>query len=124
VKLKAIILSAFLLMTAGCGSASGPSSTRVHRAAAASRTARAKGISMPYRLYTHCGIEWARIDGTFWRARQPLSDGSGNPPPGWGSPYQQGTLVFLNSNTAEFTSRAGDVTFTHTAHQGPPAICS
>ena len=33
----------------------------------------------PYELLTHCGITWARIRGTFWKADHPLSDGHGNP---------------------------------------------
>src|SRR5262249_11550969 len=65
----------------------------------------------PYRLYTHCGIEWAQIDGTWWQTDTPLSDGSGNPPRGWANPYQSGTLVFRDASTAEFQSSAGDVTF-------------
>src|SRR5690242_11922651 len=68
----------------------------------------------PYQLYTHCGIEWAKIGGTFWRAKQPLSDGSGNPPAGWGNPFENGTLVFLTPTTAKFHSPAGSVTFERT----------
>jgi hypothetical protein len=29
-------------------------------------------------LITHCGIEWTKINGTYWRAVHPLSDGNGN----------------------------------------------
>jgi hypothetical protein len=32
--------------------------------------------------------------GVFWRATRPLSDGNGNPPPGWGNPFQEGRLAF------------------------------
>lgn len=78
----------------------------------------------PYQLYTHCGIEWAKIDGTFWRAKQPLSDGSGNPPAGWGNPFENGTLVFLTPTTAKFHSLAGSVTFERTSRTRPPLICS
>ena len=56
----------------------------------------------PYQLYTHCGIEWAKINGTFWRAKQPLSDGSGNPPDGWANPYQEGRLALIGPTTARF----------------------
>lgn len=78
----------------------------------------------PYRLYTHCGIQWARIDGTFWRATPPLSDGSGNPPRGWGNPFQQGTLFFRSRTRAEFTTSAGSVVFKWTGRTQPPVICS
>ena len=78
----------------------------------------------PYQLYTHCGIQWAKIDGTFWRAKHQLSDGSGNPPVGWGNPFQDGTLVFISPTTARFDSPAGSVTFERTSHRQPPLICS
>ena len=89
----------------------------------ASRTTRS-GAGRPYRLYTHCGIEWARIDGTFWRAKQPLSDGSGNPPAGWGNPFQDGSLVILDPTTARFESTAGSVLFERTSRRQPPLLCS
>lgn len=81
-------------------------------------------VGNPYRLYTHCGIEWARIDGTFWRANQPLSDGSGNPPPGWGNPFQDGSLDLIGRTSARFTSPAGTVLFQRTSRTHPPVICS
>ena len=77
-----------------------------------------------YRLFTHCGIKWAKINGTFWRAKRPLSDGSGNPPSGWGNPFQDGTLVFTSQTTARFDSSAGRVTFERTPRKRPPLICS
>ena len=76
-----------------------------------------------YRLFTHCGIEWAKIAGTFWRADHPLSDGHGNPPPGWGNPFQDGAIT-LTGATARFTSRAGTVTFHRTNRTRPPFVCS
>jgi hypothetical protein len=82
------------------------------------------GRSWSYELYTHCGIEWAKINGTFWRAKHPLSDGSGNPPPGWGNPYQMGTLALPGRTTARFTSTVGSVIFVRTSHGGPPFVCS
>ncbi len=80
--------------------------------------------SEPYRLYTHCGIEWARILGTFWRTAAPLSDGHGNPPAGWGNPFQDGTLTFTSPGTAVFRSTAGNVTFHRTPRTNPPFLCS
>lgn len=78
----------------------------------------------PYRLYTHCGIEWARIRGTFWRAARPLSDGNGNPPGGWGNPFEDGSLTFTSRATAKFNSPAGSVIFERTSRTRPPEICS
>jgi hypothetical protein len=98
----------------GCGSQTS-SSIRMTTPADAARR---------YQLYTHCGIEWAKIDGTFWRAKHPLSDGSGNPPAGWGNPFQDGTLVFISPTTARFDSPVGSVTFERTSRRQPPLICS
>ena len=78
----------------------------------------------PYDLLTHCGIAWARIRGTFWKADHPLSDGHGNPPAGWGNPYQAGTLRFTSGRTAVFTSSAGTVSFHRTTRTRPAVICS
>jgi len=98
----------------GCGSQTS-SSTGITTRAAAGR---------PYQLYTHCGIEWAKIDGTFWRAKHPLPDGSRNPPAGWGNPFQDGTLVFISPTRARFDSPVGSVTFARTSRRQPPLICS
>jgi hypothetical protein len=80
--------------------------------------------AQPYELYTHCGIDWAKINGRFWRAKHPLSDGSGNPPAGWGNPSQDGTLTFIGPTTARFDSPAGTVTFERTSRRQPPQICA
>lgn len=80
--------------------------------------------SEPYRLYTHCGIEWTLIRGTYWRASHRLSDGQGNPPPGWSNPYQHGTLTFTGPSTAVFRASPGAVTFHRTPRTRPPVVCS
>jgi len=80
--------------------------------------------SRAYRLYTHCGIGWAKIDGTFWLATPPVSDGHGNPPRGWGNPFQDGTLRLTTPATAYFTSPAGTVMFRRTSVTRTPIICS
>lgn len=101
-------------VVAGCGS---------HTDSFTSTTARAN-VGRPYHLYTHCGIKWTKVEGTFWRARHPLSDGSGNPPDGWANPYQQGRLVIIGPTTARFDSPAGSVTFERTARKSLPLTCS
>lgn len=65
------------------------------------------GVRYPYRLYTHCGVLGAYFDGRWWRARPPLSDGSGNPPEGWGNPFEDGTLTLLEGDVAEFEAQLG-----------------
>ena len=92
------------LLVAGCGQI-GPGSTG-------------------YDLYTHCGIDWTRINGTWWKAETPRSDEDGNPPPGWDNPVQRGMLTFRDRSTAVFTSPAGSVVFHRTGRTRPPYICS
>jgi hypothetical protein len=49
----------------------------------------------------------ARINGRFYEAVKPLSDGNSNPPPGWGNPYQHGTMTLASPSEAVFTDSAG-----------------
>jgi hypothetical protein len=67
---------------------------------AAGRSAR------PYLLLTHCGIDEARIGGRYFEAAHPLSDGHGNPPAGWGNPFQRGTITLLSPTQALFHDHA------------------
>jgi hypothetical protein len=75
----------------------------------ATTAAVAKGAakSMPYNLYTHCGISEVRVGNKYYTAVRPLSDGSGNPPPGWANPYQAGTMTLVSATEAVFTDSAG-----------------
>ena len=102
-----------IVATDGCGAQTNQG-TRPQRHLAGTR----------YSLLTHCGIEWAKINGTFWRATRPLSDGHGNPPAGWGNPFQAGRLALIGRDTARFSSSAGGVTFKRTPRVNPPVICS
>ena len=75
---------------------------------------------VPYNLYTHCGIDYAQVGNRYYEATPPLSDGSGNPPPGWGNPYQPGTLTVISPTQAVFTDKAGHrVVFTLVPSGGP-----
>ena len=65
------------------------------------------GQPYEYELYTHCGILSAEFDGREWDATPPLTDGSGNPPEGWGNPSDHGTMTLLADNVAEFKSDGG-----------------
>lgn len=69
------------------------------------------GGSAQYRLDTHCGVLSAIINGQTYYAGPPLADGSGNPPPGWGNPYDDGDMRLLGARAADFYDSAG-----HTAH--------
>lgn len=68
---------------------------------------------MPYSLYTHCGVYEARIGDTYYLADDPLDDGQGNPPPGWGNPFQDGTMTFPAPGVAVFSDRLGHVVRFH-----------
>lgn len=89
---------------AGCASASSPRSVPP---ASARPSAAATPRSVHYDLYTHCGIVYARVGNRWYETTQPLSDGSGNPPPGWANPYQPGTLTFVSPTRVIFTDKAG-----------------
>jgi hypothetical protein len=89
------------LVTA-CGTAAPPPAARP-----ADTATTAAGSPDPYQLYTHCGIDEARIGSRYFEAAHPLSDGNGNPPPGWGNPYQQGTMTMVSPTEAVFRDAAG-----------------
>jgi hypothetical protein len=90
-------------MLAACASAS--SLAPAQAPATAARTTGPKPV--PYNLYTHCGIDYAQVGNRYYEATPPLSDGSGNPPPGWGNPYQPGILTVISPTQAVFTDKAG-----------------
>lgn len=73
--------------------------------------------SAPFDLYTHCGIYEARVQDTFFVADQPLDDGHGNPPAGWGNPYQPGTITITGPKAVFHDTIGHTVTF----HKRPDA---
>jgi hypothetical protein len=95
----AVAAGSLAAVLVACGSASGPA------AAPAASSAAPKPV--PYNLYTHCGIDYAQVGNRYYVATPPLSDGSGNPPLGWGNPYQPGTLTVISPSQAVFTDKAG-----------------
>jgi hypothetical protein len=84
------------------------------------------GSPQPYTLFTHCGIDWAMIGGRWYEAARPLSDGQGNPPPGWGNPDQPGTITLISPTRAIFRDAARHrVEFLlRPGATGPPHLCS
>src|ERR1017187_2403222 len=95
---RPIVALAGLLALAGCSAVAGTTP--------ASRSP-GDASPVPYSLYTHCGIGYARIDGHWYRASPPQSDGSGNPPSGWANPYQRGTIQVISRVEAKFRDTAG-----------------
>ena len=83
-------------------------------------------VGVPYAvdLLTHCGIVGTDIGGTWFAAEVPLVDGPGNPPPGWGNPYQRGTLTLLAADEAVFRDDEGhEVLFRAAGESERPAPC-
>lgn len=85
-----------------------------------------RGKAYPYRLYTHCGVDYAvDFDASFWDLADPAWAGSnGNPPVGIGNPYQDGTMTLLDAGHARFDFSGGTIHFTR--HIGPKIapLCS
>lgn len=78
----------------------------------AARTGRSQPVTAvrsarPYLLLTHCGIDEARIGARYFEAVHPLSDGQGNPPAGWGNPFQRGTIMLRSPAEALFRDDKG-----------------
>ncbi len=75
--------------------------------------------SLDYTLYTHCGIHFASFDGRVWTTA-PRSDGSGNPPAGWGNPVQAGRVDILSEHSAVFTAPGLPPLVFHPTDAQPP----
>jgi hypothetical protein len=88
------------------------------------------GVPYRFQLYTHCGLDWPLamdFDGSFW---DPLGAGrapdlGGNPPRGFGNPYDQGTLTLISPALAQYRSSSGGV-LQWSRHAGPQIsyLCS
>jgi hypothetical protein len=78
-----------------------------------------RGVAYPYVLYTHCGVLSAYFDGRLWLADPPLTEGSANPPRGWGNPSDEGTMTLVSAGRAEFRSARGNVARFVPAHGAP-----
>ena len=82
-------------------------------------------VSQAFTVYTHCGVESARIDGRWWHAQPPLygdTDGGG-PPAGWGNPYQEGTLTVETDDRAVFEALGQRVVFVPGPENEPVRVC-
>jgi hypothetical protein len=81
------------------------------------------GVRYLFQLYTHCGLDWPTamdFDGSFWDpvSAGPTSDGSGNPPAGYGNPYDQGTITLISPTLTQYRSSTGLV-MQWRRHPGP-----
>lgn len=80
------------------------------------------GETSGYNLYTHCGVLSATANGHTYFAEPPLSDGSGNPPPGWGNPFDGGSLTMVDTHHVEFRDPTGHVARFTDAPAGPTSV--
>jgi len=83
-------------------------------------------VGVPYALdlSTHCGVLGTDVGGTWFAADPPLVEGPGNPPAGWGNPYQPGTLTLTSSDEGLFTDDAGhEVVLRAAPESARPAPC-
>jgi hypothetical protein len=64
-------------------------------------------VTYRYQLYTHCGLRPIELAGSTWTILGVLSDGSGNPPPGFSNPFDTGTLWLTDRDHAIFRSSQG-----------------
>lgn len=82
------------------------------------------GETYNYVLYTHCGVEWAPIDGVWWQT-DPLGVAEASPPDGWGNPFDAGSLTVTGDDTATYTSDTGiDVELRRTEITEAPFSCT
>ncbi len=87
-----------------------------------------QGVRYGFRLFTHCGLESPTgpdFDGSFWRSVGPADDGSGNPPVGFGNPYDNGIMVLVSANLAQYHSSSGaTVSFSRASATVTGGLCS
>jgi len=105
---KIRLSSLALTLTAVLCACAGPA-TPMSKASPETPIPAASGL--PSRLYTHCGIKELRVEDTFFIAETPLDDGQGNPPPGWGNPYQDGAVTVSGSRAVFRDDNGHIVTF-------------
>lgn len=82
--------------------------------------------TIPFDLYTHCGIGEIKAFGKYYqRIGGTLDDGFGNPPKGWGNPYDSGTLSVVGDSAVFRDPQGHTVDFTLRPNaKGFSTICS
>lgn len=95
-----------LLAGAGCAWLLAPSATPTATALTGELA-----IGVPYNVsvYTHCGLRHVEFDGSNWAISGVLSDGSFNPPAGFGNPRDNGTVTLITRDRARYRSEFGEV---------------
>lgn len=119
-----VMMLAVSLVVSGCGS--GDSAPSAEQEAKQAEVLPAVEEPVDFWFYTHCGVENARVGDVWWVATKPLygENGVGDPPEGWGNPYQKGRLTVLSSKRAVFEARGVRVALVPSATGEPLRICS
>jgi len=79
--------------------------------------------STRFKVFTHCGVESAHIDGRWWHASPPLYGKAWGPPAGWSEPYQDGTLTLESADRAVFEALGQRVVFVPAPDNEPVRVC-
>ncbi len=115
-------LIATLAAVQGCGNLD-TQPTRAEEVAYAD-TPPPTGESVTFFVYTHCGVESAKIGGRWWHATPPLYDeGAVGSPDGWDDPYQEGQLTVESSTRAVFEAEGTQVVFVPSSTNEPVRVC-
>lgn len=77
-----------------------------------------------YRLYTHCGIRWAKFSGKLWVTPFLGNARTKSAPEGWGDPVQQGRVRLLSKDRAIFTSEGHDPLVFRATDKRPEGGCA
>lgn len=65
-------------------------------------------VTLPnFALFTHCGVDEAKIGDRFYEAETPLIGPARSAPPGWDNPYQEGTMTLAPPASAVFRDHLG-----------------
>jgi hypothetical protein len=83
-------------------------------------------LNEPVRYYvvTHCGLDFARIGGHWWRATEPVSEEESDGfPHGWDNPVQEGSLTVQSRQRAVFEAEGTEVVFTPSPDDREPPPC-
>ena len=108
--LAALFLLPLVLLACGADAPATATPAPMPTATPASEAAPAViGVRYSHRLYTHCGVRSADFDGRRWLADPFL--GEANPPPGWGNPFDPGTIELVAEDRALFVSHSGERAF-------------
>jgi hypothetical protein len=127
VRRGALLAAAAGLLLVACGDSAGTGSGATPAPASGGvGPSSGQGAPEPFNLYTHCGVIYTDYQRVTWYADPPLSDGNGNPPPGFGNPIDKGTMQRISTHEADYVSSSGrKVVFRDTLPSGAsaPGLC-